>query len=73
MPNAEDIGYKIEIEVYFLDEPNDISIAQYGPIIIDKEMENATELFLTSGNNFNLFLFDKNTQEKIKDKEYIIF
>ena len=41
---------------------NDISIAQYGPIIIDKEMENAIELFLTSGKNFNLFLFDKNTQ-----------
>ena len=72
MPNAEDIGYKIEVEVYSLDEPNDISIAQYGPIIIDKEMENAIELFLTSGKNFNLFLFDKNTQEKIKDKEYIL-
>ena len=35
-------------------------------------MEIAIELFLTSGKNFNLFLFDKNTQEKIKDKEYII-
>ena len=74
MPNAEDIGYKIEVEVYSLDEPNDISIAQYGPIIIDKEMENAIELFLTSGKNFNLFLFDKNTQEKIKEdgKEHIL-
>ena len=73
MPNAEDIGYKIEVEVYSLNEPNDISIAQYGPIIIDKEMENAIELFLTSGKNFSLFLFDKNTQEKIKDKEYILY
>ena len=36
-------------------------------------MENAIELFLTSGKNFNLFLFDKNTQEKIKDKEYILY
>ena len=52
MPNAEDIGYKIEVEVYSLDElSNDISISQYGPIIIDKEMENAIELFLTSGKN----------------------
>ena len=73
MPNAEDIYYKIEIEVYSLDEPNDISIAKYGPIIIDKEMENDFELFLTSGKNFSLFLFDKNTQEKIKDKEYILY
>ena len=30
-------------------------------------------LLLTSGKNFNLFLFDKNTQEKIKDKEYILY
>jgi len=36
-------------------------------------MENAIELFLTSGKNFSLFLFDKNTQEKIKDKEYILY
>ena len=36
-------------------------------------MENDIELFLTSGKNFNLFLFDKNTQEKIKDKEYILY
>ena len=73
IPNAEDIGYKIEVEVCSLDEPNDISIAQYGPIIIDKDMENAIELFLTSGKNFNLYLFDEKTQEKIKDKEYILY
>ena len=36
MPNAENIEYKIEVEVYSLDESNDISISQYGPIIIDK-------------------------------------
>ena len=36
-------------------------------------MKNAIELFLTSRKNFNLFLFDKNTQEKIKDKEYILY
>ena len=71
--SAEDIGYKIEVEVCSLDEPNDLSIAQYGPIIIDKDMENAIELFLTSGKNFNLYLFDEKTQEKIKDKEYILY
>ena len=73
IPSAEDIGYKIEVEVCSLDEPNDISIAQYGPIIIDKEMENAIELFLTSGKIFNLYLFDEKTKEKIKDKEYILY
>jgi len=72
MPNAEDIGYKIEVEVSSLDDPEDIAIAQYGPIAIDKDMENAIELFLTSGKNFNLYLFDQNTQEKMKDKEYIL-
>ena len=73
MPSAEDIGYKIEVEVSSLDDPDDIAIAQYGPIIIDKDMENAIELFLTSGTNFNLYLFDPNTQEKMKDKEYILY
>ena len=52
---------------------DDIAIAQYGPIVIDKDMENAIELFLTSGKNFNLYLFDEKTQEKIKDKEYILY
>ena len=73
IPSAEDIGYKIEVEVCSLDEPNDVAIAQYGPIIIDKDMENAIELFLTSGKNFNLYLFDEKTQDKIKDKEYILY
>ena len=73
MTNAEDIGYYIEVEVFSLDNPEDKSIAQYGPIIIDKDMENAIELFLTSGKNFNLYLFNPNTQEKVKDKEYILY
>ena len=73
IPNGEDIGYIIEVEVYSLDEPKDIAIARYGPIIIDKDMENAIELFLTSGKNFNLYLFDEKTQDKIKDKEYILY
>ena len=73
IPSAEDIGYIIEVEVCSLDEPNDISIAQYGPIIIDKDMENAIELFLTSGKNFNLYLFDEKTQDKIKEKEFILY
>ena len=73
IPSAEDIGYKIEVEVCSLDDPNDISIAQYGPINIDREMENAIELFLTSGKIFNLYLFDEKTKEKIKDKEYILY
>ena len=73
IPSAEDIGYIIEVEVASLDDPDDISIAQYGPIIIDKDMENAIELFLTSGKNFNLYLFDEKIQEKIKDEEYILY
>jgi len=73
MPNAEDIGYQIEVEVCSLDDPEDIAIAQYGPIVIDKDMKNAIELFLTSGKNFNLYLFVQKTQEKMKDKEYILY
>ena len=74
MPNAEDIGYVIEVEVSSLDEPDDISIAQYGPIIIDKDMVSAVELLLTSEKtHFNLYLFDKETQEKVKDKEYMLY
>ena len=73
MPSAEDIGYKIEIEVWSLDDPSDVAIAQYGPVVIDKDMENAIEVFLTSGKNFSLYLSDPITQEKIKDKEYILY
>ena len=38
MPTAEDIGYLIEVEVSPIDDtPQDIAIAQYGPLEMDKD------------------------------------
>ena len=74
MPNGEDIGYIIEVEVSLYDNPKDISIAQYGPIEMDNDMKQTIELFLTSGKaHFNFEIFDKEKQEKINNKEYILY
>ena len=74
MPNAEDIGYIIEVEVSLYDNPKDISIAQYGPIEMDNDMKQTIEIFLTSGKaHFNFEIFDNEKQEKINNKEYILY
>ena len=74
MPNGEDIGYIIEVEVSLYDNPKDISIAQYGPIEMDNDMKQTIELFLTSGKaHFNFEIFDNEKQEKINNKEYILY
>ncbi len=74
MPNGEDIGYIIEVEVSLYDNPKDISIAQYGPIEMDNDMKQTIELFLTSGKaHFNFEIFDKEKQEKVNNKEYILY
>ena len=74
MPNGEDIGYIIEVEVSLYDNPKDISIAQYGPIEMDNDMKQTIELFLTSGKaHFNFEIYDKEKQEKINNKEYILY
>ena len=64
MPNAQDIGYWIEVEVESLDEKNDIAIARYGEITIDKEIRNIiTELISYEKNSFNL----KNCNDKFNN------
>lgn len=74
MPTAEDIGYIIEVEVKSLDNPGDTAIAQYGPIEMDKDMKNAIELLLTSGQtHFSCRLFDSVEQEKVPNKEFMLY
>ena len=74
MPNAMDIGYLIEVEVSLLENPNENCIIQYGPIEMDKDIKNAIEILLTNGSTkFNLNVFDKNKQEKIENKELILY
>jgi chromosome segregation ATPase len=74
MPTAEDIGYIIEIEVTSQEYPGEIAIAQYGPITMDKDMQSAIELLLTSGNtHFSCSLYDEKEQERIPNKELILY
>ena len=55
MPNSEDIGFSIEVEVESLDNINDIAIARYGPISLSTEIENIiTELISYEKRTFNL-------------------
>ena len=69
MPNSQDIGYYIEVEVESLDNTGDISIARYGPISIDKEAEIIIEEMINYEKKcFNLVL----TNDKIKNKNFII-
>ena len=70
MPNAQDIGYWIEVEVESLDEKNDIAIARYGEISIDKDIRNIiTELISYEKKCFNL----KNCNENIiNNNNYVL-
>ena len=71
MPSAEDIGYTIEIEVVPLDGDSDeVAVAKYGPIEMDKDMKSAVELLLTSGNtNFSVGVFDEIEQDRVPNKD----
>ena len=74
MPNAMDIGYLIEVEVSLLENPNENCVIQYGPIKMDKDIKNAIEILLTNGSTkFNLNVFDKIKQEKVYNKELILY
>ena len=69
MPNSEDIGFSIEVEVESLDNINDIAIARYGPINITSEIENIiTQLISYEKRYFNL----KSCNEKIKNNNFIL-
>ena len=70
MPNARDIGYWIEVKVESLDEKNDIAIARYGQISIDKEIINIIiELISYEKKCFNL----KNCNENIiNNNNYVL-
>ena len=69
MPNSEDIGFSIEVEVESLDNINDIAIARYGPINITNEIENIiTQLISYEKRYFNL----KSCNEKINNNNFIL-
>ena len=69
MPNAQDIGYWIEVEVESLDCENDIAIAKYGQIVIDNEIRNIiTELISYEKKCFNL----KYCNEKLNNNSCIL-
>ena len=69
MPNSQDIGYYIEVEVESLDNIGDISIARYGPIVLDREAEILIEEMINYEKKcFDLVLCN----DKIKNKNFLI-
>ena len=69
MPNSQDLGFYIEVEVESLDNLGDISIARYGPISIDREADTIIEEMINyEKKSFNLV----SCNEKIKNKNFII-
>ena len=74
MPNAQDIEYWIEVEVESLDEKNDIAIARYGKIEIDREIENnIIELISYEKKCFNLkYCNEKANNINANNNNYIL-
>ena len=69
MPNAQDIGFWIEVEVESLDYKDDIAIARYGQIVIGNEIKNIiTELISYEKKCFNL----KYCNEKLNNNSCIL-
>ena len=69
MPNAQDLGFYIEVEVENLDNLNDIAIARYGPINIDRESEITIEEMINyEKKSFNII----SCNDKIKNKNFIL-
>ena len=69
MPNAQDLGFLIEVEVESLDNPGDISVARYGPISIDRE----TEIIIEEMINYEKRCFNLvSCNEKIKNKNFLL-
>ena len=69
MPNSQDIGYYIEVEVESLDNIGNISIARYGPIVLDREAEILIEEMINYEKKcFDLVLCN----DKIKNKNFLI-
>ena len=69
MPNAEDIGYIIQVEVCTFEDCNDIAIAEYGPILITNEIANTIEkLIAYEKTSFNLV----SCNQKSIDKNYVL-
>lgn len=77
IPTAEDIGYIIEVEATPIDSSiygHDSAFGQYGPITLDDDMKSTIELLLTSGGTkFSCYIFDLKEQEKITDREIVIY
>ena len=69
MPNAQDLGFYIEVEVENLDNLNDIAIARYGPINIDRESEITIEEMINyEKKSFNII----SCNDKIKNKNFVL-
>ena len=69
MPNAQDLGYYMEVEAENLDHLGDIAIARYGPISLDRE----TGIIIEKMNNYEKTSFNLITyKEKIKNKNFIL-
>jgi hypothetical protein len=75
IPTAEDIGYIIEVHALPVDAfGTSPAVARYGPILLDTDIKSTLELLLTSGGTkFSLNVFDINEQEKVNNKEIIIY
>ena len=69
MPNAQDLGFYIEVEVENLDKKGDIAVARYGPINLDRKGENLVEEMINYEKRcFKLVLCN----EKVKNKNFLI-
>ena len=69
MPNAQDLGFFIEVEVENLDNKGDIAIAKYGPLIIDRDTEIIIEEMINYEKKcFSLILCD----EKNKNRNFVL-
>ena len=69
MPNAQDLGFFIEVEAESLDNLGDLAIARYGPIGLDREAEIIIEEMINYEKTcFNLI----SSNEKIKNNNFLL-
>ena len=71
MPTAEDIGYKIEVEVTPIEKIyKGTASAEFGPLLIPNDIKNSIELLLSQGEaNFSCYIYDIQEQNKSVDKD----
>ena len=74
IPTAEDIGYKVEVEVYVQNEPSfEPAKAQIGPFVLDNNIKAHLEkLIINDSKTFEMFLFNSETQSLINDRKILL-